>query len=643
MSIQIKTLQPYMLVAILLAIFAYHNPLQAQALDYNNRVSLELRDGTAVVLYGRANTRNNEANNDFFYLPTNLKLSRRPDGVPEFVFLKYTTEEQLDAGGVQGALMHFLMHWGLSRDQVSEAEQQLAGMGYKNPKVKGAADVFVDNEKSFRIISASLNDPSAQLITSGMAPPLPGSKVAVASKMDKNTAQLLAATFEKSRSITDVSIEMIFQYNVLLPAVNGNITIHWDRVDSLIQSVDARYTRNDRDTKTDKDDRYTLRQMDSLYKVAQETKAVEVSIDKLTTDDATADMVVEQFLNVFVEALTERDMDAPPSAAGNDLDDFIGDNQKGAYFKLDKDRYELRIARQTEVYNLNYRTTITKTMTVTANLGEWYDGVRDNPRCVASINLNDPFFQHRDINFILDLDAADMFDTEVNYVTVNVRKQRDEGNDFSEKLTIDKQFIEQHGVKAVLSYARGEDSNPDLYQYQTQWSLRGGEIYPDDPPWIEGAWEGVTLTPPVKPVMIRFETDLDEMEALDLRNVTLQLRYIRFGKETESNVNISLYSQDPFAERTIFLDKDTKGYAYRMVFTHKEKGIMAMPWESKINTNYVFAVIPEELKQGDENFIAQAIEEGRQVLLEMGSQASKEVAQNQQVLDKFKDLIQEEN
>lgn len=638
-----KLLQQFLFAVLLLSSLAYNIDVQAQVLDYNNRVSIELRDGTPVVLYGRANTRNNNSNNEFFYLPTNLELSQRPDGVPEFVFLKYTTEEQLGAGGIQGALMHFLMHWGLNQEQVNEAEQQLSGMGYKDPKIKGAADVFVDNEKSFRIISASLNDPSAQLITSGMAPPLPGSKVAVASKMDKNTAQLLAATFEKSRSISDVSIEMIFQYNVLLPAVDGTIKIHWDRVDSLIQSVDARYTRNDRDTKKDRDDRYTLNQIDSLYKVAQETKAVEVSIDKLTTDDATADMVVEQFLNVFVEALTERDMDAPPSAAGDSQDDYIGDNQKGSYFKLDKSRYEIRIARQTEVYNLNYRTTVTKTMTVTANLGEWYDGVRDNPRCVASINLNDPFYQHRDINFILDLDAADMFDTEVNYVTVNVMKHRDEGNDFEEKVTIDRQFIEQHGVKAVLSYARGEDSNPDLYQYQTQWSLRGGEIYPEDPPWIEGAWEGVTLTPPVKPVMVRFETDLDEMEEMNLRNVTLQLRYIRFGKETESNVNISLYNQDPFAERTIFLDKDTKGYAYRLVFTHKEKGVMAMPWETKINTNYVFAVIPEELKQKDENFIAQAIEEGKQVLLEMGSQAGKEVAQNQQVLDKFKDLIQEDN
>src|SRR5262249_53668648 len=72
-----------------------------------------------------------------------------------------------------------------------------------------------------------------------------------------------------------------------------------------------------------------------------------------------------------------------------------------------------------------------------ANVASWYDGVRDNPRCVASVNLNDPFFQHRDIHFILDLEAKEMFDEAVNYVTVNVRKRRSSGNPFEDHVTLD--------------------------------------------------------------------------------------------------------------------------------------------------------------------------------------------------------------
>ena len=106
-----------------------------------------------------------------------------------------------------------------------------------------------------------------------------------------------------------------------------------------------------------------------------------------------------------------------------------------------------------------------------ANLMSWYDAVRDNKSCVAAVNLNDPFFQHRDIHFMLDLDAKEMFDDGVNYVTVNVRKRRSAGAPFEDRVTINAQHLKEHGVDAVVTYARGEDRDPDAYEYKSQWSL----------------------------------------------------------------------------------------------------------------------------------------------------------------------------
>ena len=62
---------------------------------------------------------------EYYYLPANLRLSKRTDSTPEFLFLKYTTEETVEAGGVQGALMHFLMEWGLTADQEKELQAKL--------------------------------------------------------------------------------------------------------------------------------------------------------------------------------------------------------------------------------------------------------------------------------------------------------------------------------------------------------------------------------------------------------------------------------------------------------------------------------------------------------------------------------------
>ena len=103
--------------------------LQAQTLDYENRVSIALKDGTQVVLYGRAQTLNSNFTGDYFYLPVGLTLGKKADGeTPEFLFMKYTTEERTDAGGVQGALLHFLMEWGLTQEQEKEAQTLLSAV-----------------------------------------------------------------------------------------------------------------------------------------------------------------------------------------------------------------------------------------------------------------------------------------------------------------------------------------------------------------------------------------------------------------------------------------------------------------------------------------------------------------------------------
>ena len=97
--------------------------------------------------------------------------------------------------------------------------------------------------------------------------------------------------------------------------------------------------------------------------------------------------------------------------------------------------------------------------------------IRDSPKCVAAVNLNDPFFQYRDVHFVLDLEAKEMFDEAVNYVTVNVRKRRSTGAPFNSSVTINAQHLKDKGVTATVTYARGTDTNPDTYEYQAQWSL----------------------------------------------------------------------------------------------------------------------------------------------------------------------------
>lgn len=614
--------------------------MTAQILDSQNRIDVILDDGTQIIMYGKAKSLGNDFTSEYMYLPTNLRLSSRPDGTKEFLFLKYTTE---DAAGPQGALMHFLMEWGLTPEQEKQAQVKLrqkveqlkqnSDSPYKkvtNPVMVGAADVKVEDGNSFRIISSVLTDAGmSKVIASGNASPLPGSKIAVAAKLDKTAAQLLAATFERNRSITDISIELAYKYDVRFPAVNGKIIIDWQKVQKTFESVRAKYTHTDGGSKGEGDDTFTYGEAQSIYSEMLETKAVDVQIDNSTTNDQVADKIVEGFMNVFTEAVSNNESNAPPVPATEKEKEAMPNIKYGKSYTYNKFKAEQRFQRVIEVFTLTFRRAVTKPFPITGNMAAWYDGVKDNPKCVSSVNLNDPFFQHRDINLILDLEAEEMFGKEVNYVTVNVRKKRSSGNSFQDQVTIDRNFLKDKGIRASLTYARGEDKDPDVYEYKMQWSLKGGKIFPPSPEWVKGDWEGVTLATPIKPRAIEFEGDIDELKEKGVTRVTAAIRYYKFGEEVETNIPLTISKGEPLITETIFADRNTKGYAYRLIFTHKTEGKLALPWETKINDDYIYANIPDQFGDITSEVFKEAKEAGKEIL----------ATAKDKILDKFKDLL----
>ena len=631
---------------------------RSQVLDYENRIDVILTDGTHVTMFGRDKALGSTMMNaEYFYLPVGLRLSKKQDGVtPEFLFMKYTTEQKADQGGVQGAIMHFLMEWGLTPAQEKEAqkllEEKTKGKTYKNGPVKlmGAASLRPDVEESCRIISATLTDksftPNFCMVTN--APLMPGAKIAMAAKLEKNGAQLLAATFEKNRSITDVSISLRFAYDVIMPAVEGEITVDWEKVDSLFRKIKRDYTHHDVDDGTMPkynslhDDIITDNKKDSLYQSMKSTKAVVVNLGVKYRDanNPIVQKVIEAFMDYFLNSVSDKQFSTPTEGLeAKEPDGSKYEPSEDLYeYHLDETKIAIKKAKGKETMRLNLRLPIREDWTITENLASWYDGVKNNKACVGSVNLNDPFFQHRDINFILDLDAKDIFEQEVNYVTVNVRKKRTTGNDFNDAVTIDSKYLKEKGISAQVTYARAEDKNTDLYEYKSQWSLRGGKIWPTTPVWTKGDWQGVTLYPPIYPRNIEFEADIDALKQMNISRATLQVRYRKFGQEYEDNISISPVKNEPLVSKIIYTDNDTKGYAYRLVFNHTSKGKLALDWEAKINDNYVYATIPDALKDENSDVFKKAVEAGKTVV-SASTENSKIVDATSSVLDLFKDIF----
>jgi hypothetical protein len=639
-------------------------------LEYGSNVSISLSDGTVVECIRQMSDemitldKDGKPNpikpmNNYYYLPTNLRLGSRPDGIPEFLFTKFTTESRT---GVSGAIMHFLMQWGLTETQHAELESTLQKQtNNKEAKVMGTVDLSADKEGgSFQIISATLSDKSmATAILNGSAPVVAGGKVAVATRLTADGAQLLASSFEKAKSIADLSIELRYKYTVIIPAFKAKMIYDWSRLKTMMDT--SSYSKTDKSSKvglwwfSQSSSSVSESEFRSFTDSLMEKKIVYLDMLETTNENpekvaairtAFLDMFIKQFTvaNENPEMSESKLGSAKPESGALEkigeagaklIETFALFSDKNKSVTVKKSFHEKVAQGKREEINFQSRLPLTKEFPLTGNLASWYNGVRDNKSCVNSVNLNDPFFQYRDIRFIMDLEGKEMFEKEVNYVTINARKKRSAGNSFEDRVTMDAKYFAEKGIQASMTYARGEDKDPDAYEYMTQWSLRGGNVYPKEGVWQKGQWEGVTLTPPIKPVNIDFEADIDELKASNFTRVILQVRYSKFGEEVEENIPISVAKNEANVSKQIYMDRNTKGYAYRLVFNNKESGKMATEFSSKINDNYVYAVIPAELKLKDSPGYNKAVEAAK-TIAQPGADGKVTTGK---VLDAFKDIF----
>jgi hypothetical protein len=416
------------------------------------------------------------------------------------------------------------------------------------------------------------------------------------------------------------------------------MTVDWSKLEKEGSTLDAEYKRKSTGvdcsfwgplvfTGCNTTSSYSYTEVKNQFNFLVEKQVIKLQFDEMVSDERLT-KVREAFLQLFLSSIAEPAPASPPPPAAAS-ENKGPDIKQGNGYKFRQSAIRTSMQQKTRVISLNARLAMKKPYTLVGNLGSWYDGVRNNPKCVAAVNLNDPFFQHRDIHFILDLDAKDLFEQMANYVTINVRKKRSAGNPFEDRVTIDQAFIKDKGINATVTYARGEDSNPDAYEYQTQWSFRGGVVWPTNPAWVKGGWEGVTLAAPVAPRSIDVESDLEAMKAAGITRITVQVHYPRLGEEVEENISVSPARNEALVSRKIFMDREAKGYVYRLVVDSKTDGKLAMPWSAKMGDDYVYAAVPNDLFQVP-GLKAEAQNAARTVM----------ASAKDKVLSKFNELVQ---
>jgi len=187
---------------------------------------------------------------------------------------------------------------------------------------------------------------------------------------------------------------------------------------------------------------------------------------------------------------------------------------------------------QKNIKQSNYTINLSKASSIkvpfysAGNVSGLFEKLKNDPRYFRTVDMNDPAFQKRDINFVVDGDYAEKrdinfvvdgdyaeaFNTVLNFVTIKFRKAYANGHDtvFAQMVISKNDMMAGMNFKTTF-YSRlglnGKEWNE--YEYQVLWSVKGETDpirYPADPKkWILGTEQAVSLVPPFQ----KEEIDVD--------------------------------------------------------------------------------------------------------------------------------------
>ncbi len=573
--------------------------------QYGRVENVTLSDGTVVHFFPQATDSPSRKSHRYYYMPAAPRLATHPDGTPRFSMIKFVTDKSKAEGGLDGAIIDFAVKYGLTEEQRKEACKLMKKRDKKAEFLGSLPLEPTGDGNSFAIVSAVLKDKefTPTLVHSGSAPVLAGEEVSVAARLNAYAATLL----EKSMTMpaSDVTVEFALKYITRLPPYRVRATINFDRYREL---YDAYVHRRDKSYQTRWDPKWynlfhrstreSLKESEAsqMLDLMTESGVAEIffdeavpQADKNAVITGMVQLIMDKFTTLMSQIGEEQIDSEMPGSDNEDKESAESarrkEAKKYAHYRYKKTSRSEKKVKKHYTINLKQIGARYSVLRLSGNLSTWYKKLKNNPKLVAEIKLDDPFFTRRTINIVIDGETYDIFKDMVNYAAVQVLPLK--ANHPQEK-TIDRKYIEKNGQTATITYApMGKEWG---YKYAVQWSLRGGHLYPAHPRWLDGESQGITLQAPVRPVYIEAEADLDELGQMGFARVAVELSYSQFGsrKTDRGAIALSVAKGEPVAGVTVYPDKGTDDIMYRLIYYHKKMGKMAEKKWKRVEGNYIY-------------------------------------------------------
>lgn len=576
----------------------------AQVVDFETRVSIQMDNNWEVVLYGQA-LKNKLPNREktltkaqldslptpaevkdgkYYYVPPSqsLRISPTAKGEPEFLFMKFTGNK-VDAP--TGGIVHFLLQYGLTSEQEKKLQEQLREK-LNNPslKIMGSLPMMPlpgEDSGTFEVISATAkSEKLGMTFEKSRAPTGQSDKAAVATLLTQYGATLMEKSL-RDGNISDLSVKLNYTYPIRVQAAAGQLKFSSTKYESAFES----YNKNS--TKTRKDgflggifgndnESLTLDETRRAYDYLLEKEIVSIEFSEgLGGDKEAMETIRTAFFNFFLKDFTApgEPMEKRPGLAA----DSTKMSKRRQTYDISVSDYQSSYKSKKKDIKLDYRVVINWPHAFTANLQTW-DGDKNLAEYIQEVNLYDPFYIRRIISTAPGADVQGMLGKEINSVEVQLRVHHAGGTyEFNDQDPIIFRASDAAVRERSFAPLSGKGSIKDKLEYRTRISFKDGTK--KDTPWQVGDWSSIDVSVGLLQKDINFEADLEQLEDARVTRATLQVRYLKYGKETTEELTLRPTRGDTEVTETIFLDNNGQGYATRVVYHRRNGDPMVMPWK----------------------------------------------------------------
>ena len=546
----------------------------------------------------------------YYYLPNYPKLSEKKEGDFEFLCLKYVGSNLQESGG----LFHALINFKLSKEELSELE------GLLNEKVPGArimGPVMIQEDPqnpnpSFRIISSVLNNAkdtlfNSNVITSGRAPFLPSSKVAISAMLNTKAATLLWETFESKTSDVSVVVEGYFPALVtgFSATVSANLEMVYDHFSKFQSGGDLEDIDPSLKDLYDKNQIHNI--LDSLAQsglinidIADASKVYDIettvyqNILDIITNKVTKMMFESQ--DAWSKIMTTEGTNSSSDSEVAPIVSPIGYHGMNHYAPRSVLKLKSKNAISSFVFkfNLNQSTAIKVPVYSAGNIGGFYETHADNVNYFKVVDMDDPVFQSRDLHFQVNSAHADCFKHGFDNVSIMVKKEYADtlNHPFIETLRFnDSQYDSGDFIRKCAYKGLGEKEWLN-YKYKVAWHLEEIDTTLSTA-WISTNTSSVSIEPPLERTEITIDLDRANLAEYNIQSARIRFGVKLIGQTKMTKMKVLRKSDaESTDEIVLYHDKD-EPVVYQVSWYSKGKEIVD---DLKLLEDEYLILMPEETK-----------------------------------------------